>query len=192
MHTSLSENKSFTINEYLKITDDKQYEVIEGELRMVPAPSFEHQDFSANLVFIFSQYVRKKSLGKVLFAPSDVILDEKNIVQPDILYISVKNKEIVQKGKVFGSPDLVIEIISKGSKHADYFKKKDLYEKFGIKEYWLVDPFSESVEVLVLDDNNRYDLYSEGFIGEDGNITVKSKVIEGLEVNIEEIFKKDW
>jgi Uma2 family endonuclease len=182
-----------TYEDYLKIDDGKQYEVIEGELKMVPAPNFKHQNISLNLCLILANYVRKNKLGVIRDAPIDVILDKTNVVQPDLVFISKERTPIINEdGGILGVPDLVIEIISKGSKYIDTYKKKDLYEKFGIKEYWLVDPFSQSVEIFTLDDNKKYELYSEAFIEEDSNRILKSKTIENLEINVEDVFKKDW
>ncbi len=178
-----------TYEEYYKINDVKQYEVIEGELTVVPAPSFKHQNISGNIHIILSSFVKKNNLGVIVTAPIDVILDKTNIVQPDLVFVSKENISIINEDKgVMGTPDFVIEIISKGSKYTDTYRKKDLYEKFGIKEYWLIDPFSQSIEVFTLDENNKYDLYSEGFIED----SIKSFVFLELIVSVEEVFKKDW
>lgn len=186
---TIKSEKKITYEDYLKIDDGKQYELIEGELIKVPAPNDKHQNISLNLCLIQATYVRNNKLGVVRDAPLDVILDKNNVVQPDLIFISKDRYSIInENGGISGPPDLAIEIISKGSKYADTYKKKDLYEKFGIKEYWLVDPFSESVQVLVPDDSNKYELFSEGFAGD----TIKSKILSGLEISIEEVFKKDW
>ncbi len=182
-----------TYADYLKIDDGKQYEVIEGDLKMVPAPNFKHQGISYNLSDILRAYIKSMNLGVIRYAPIDVVLDKTNVVQPDLVFVSKERASIINEdGGILGVPDLVIEIISKGSKYIDTYKKKDLYEKFGIKEYWLVDPFSQSVEVLILEQNNKYDLFSEAYIEEDANKIIRSKILENLEINVEEVFKKDW
>jgi Uma2 family endonuclease len=186
---TIKSGKKFTYEDYLKIDDGKQYELIEEELKMVPAPSDKHQNISLNLCLLLATFVRGNKLGVIRDAPLDVILDKTTVVQPDLVFISKERTSIIIENRgVSGPPDLVIEIISKGSKYADTYKKKDLYEKFGIKEYWLVDPFSESIEVLVIDESKKYELFSEGFAGD----IIKSNVLSGLEISVEEVFKKDW
>lgn len=192
MNLPFEKHEAWDYKSYCSINDEKRYEVINGNLIMVPAPGFEHQQFSVNLEFILVQYMRSKSLGKFLDAPIDIILDENNVVQPDILFISKENKGIIQEKGIFGSPDLVIEIISKSSRYRDIFTKKDLYQYFKVKEYWLVDPKSKSIQVLFLNENGKYDLYSEAYLeDEDENPKVISKVIDGLEVDLKDVFRND-
>jgi Uma2 family endonuclease len=116
-------------------------EVIENQLFMAPSPSPDHQETSGNLFTDINVFVRKNGLGKVFFAPLDLYLDEhSNVVQPDLLFISKNNPLIIDKRGLKGVPDLIIEILSPGNKKYDSVKKKKLYEKFGVKEYWIVDP----------------------------------------------------
>jgi Uma2 family endonuclease len=116
-------------------------EVIENQLFMAPSPSPDHQEASGDLFYEISSHVRKKKLGKIFFAPLDLYLDEhSNVVQPNILFISKNNPLVIDKRGLKGVPDLIIEILSPGNKKYDFVKKKKLYEKFGVKEYWIVDP----------------------------------------------------
>jgi Uma2 family endonuclease len=116
-------------------------EVIENQLFMPPSPSPDHQETSGNLFYEITSHVRKKKLGKIFFAPLDLYLDEhSNVVQPDIVFIAKNNPLVIDKRGLRGVPDLIIEILSPGNKKYDSVKKKNLYEKFGVKEYWIVDP----------------------------------------------------
>ena len=116
-------------------------EVIENQLFMAPSPTPDHQDATGNLFIEISLFVRKNKLGRVFFAPLDLYLDEhSNVVQPDILFIANENPLIIDKRGLKGVPDLIIEVLSPGNKKYDSVKKKKLYEKFGVKEFWLVDP----------------------------------------------------
>ncbi len=116
-------------------------EVIENQLFMAPSPTPDHQDATGNLFIEISLFVRKNKLGRVFFSPIDLHLDEEsNVVQPDILFIANGNPLIIDKQGLKGVPDLIIEVLSPGNKKYDSVKKKKLYEKFGVKEYWLVDP----------------------------------------------------
>lgn len=116
-------------------------EVIENQLFMAPSPTPDHQDATGNLFIEISLFVRKNKLGRVFFSPIDLYLDQhSNVVQPDILFIANENPLIIDKRGLKGVPDLIIEVLSPGNKKYDSIKKKKLYEKFGVKEYWLVDP----------------------------------------------------
>ncbi|MBS1669482.1 MAG: Uma2 family endonuclease [Bacteroidetes bacterium] len=119
-------------------------EVINNKLYMSPAPNFEHQDLLGNLHTDMNVFIRKNALGKCIFSPMDVYLGDKNAVQPDILFIATNNLGIVQKGKVKGAPDLIVEALSQDRKH-DLETKKKLYEEFGVKEYFIIDPSNKEV-----------------------------------------------
>lgn len=131
-------------------------EVIENQLFMTPAPSPDHQETSGDLFIEISLFVKKKKLGKVYIAPIDLYLDEySNVVQPDLLFISKNNSLVIDKRGLRGVPDLIIEILSPGNKNYDSLKKKNLYEKFGVKEYWMVDPETKLATGFLLE-GNRY------------------------------------
>jgi Uma2 family endonuclease len=108
-------------------------------------------------------FVTEKNLGEIFFASFDVFLDDKtNVVQPDILFISKENNKIIdEEGTVHGVPDLIIEILSPGNKTHDTVKKKELYEKFGVKEYWIVDPETKKSIGYSLDAENHYQVITE-------------------------------
>jgi Uma2 family endonuclease len=114
-------------------------EVINNLIYMSPAPSFEHQDLLGDLFADIKIHVRNHQLGKCVFSPVDVYLGDTNAVQPDIVFIASGNLHIIQNGKVKGVPDLIIEVLSENRKH-DLETKKNLYEAFAVKEYFIIDP----------------------------------------------------
>ena len=176
--------KVWTYEDYLRLTDDKRYEVINGRLIEMPAPGFEHQDISMRIsvkIFIFLQ---KADIGKVLSAPFDVILSGTVVVQPDIVFISKDNLKNIKKGRLFGPPDLAVEIISPGSFYRDRYEKFALYEKYSVGEYWLVYPEYRAIEVWCLKDG-KYVLHSVA--AEKGD--VESCVLKGFKIKVEEVFK---
>lgn len=116
-------------------------EVINDSLYMSPAPTSNHQRVAGKLFRILADYVEKESLGEVFFAPFDVYLDEeKNVVQPDIVFIPTNKSTLVSTSGMHGVPDLLIEILSSGNSKHDKIVKKEIYERFGVNEYWIVDP----------------------------------------------------
>jgi Uma2 family endonuclease len=130
-------------------------EIINGSIVMSPAPSPEHQRVIRDLSFVLHQFVKQHQLGEVLFAPCDVFLDEhSNAVQPDIIFISKKNVGIIQKDSIHGIPDLLIEVLSPGNNHYDHVQKKELYQKFGVIEYWIVDPVTKDTFGFSLNDGS--------------------------------------
>lgn len=115
-------------------------EVIDNKIYLSDSPIDHHQSISIHLAAQLFLYAKQYDVGSVFTAPFDVYLDEeKNLVQPDILFILKENEHIV-RGHVHGSPDLIIEILSIASKKRDLVIKKPLYQKFAVKEYWIIDP----------------------------------------------------
>lgn len=139
----------FTYNDYKLLPEGKHYEVIEGDLLVTPAPNVTHQRISRRLFVRLVEFVEWQGAGEVLSAPTDVILSEYNVVQPDLLFVAGNRLEIMDpEGGVRGAPDLVIEILSPGTASRDQVVKRKLYAQYGVREYWIVDPAAKSVEVL--------------------------------------------
>ncbi len=186
MVANLDESKHWTYRDYLQLGDDKRYEILAGELRdMTPAPSVSHQWCSRNLEFCFLEYARAHQWGYVFDAPIDVILCEDNVVQPDIVLVSEARKEIIQERGIFGTPDLVVEIISPSSVHYDYLVKKNLYEKYEVKEYWIVDPAHRTVEVLGLEEGKYESVCFACISG-----TARSALLSDFQITLEELFSQ--
>ena len=142
-----------TYEDYLQIPDDGQrYEVIDGVLYMSPSPRYRHQKAAGRLFALLEQHVRKTDAGELLFAPFDVVLSEHNVVQPDILFIAKDRLSILTERNVRGAPDLVAEILSEGHRRHDEIVKHKLYERYGVNEYWIVDPELERITVYRLRD----------------------------------------
>lgn len=173
------------INLEIPEDDDHIYELLNGEIVKYSAPESKHQIVSANLFRKFDNHVFEKKLGRVLYAPISVFLGEYNAPQPDLLFVATKNLEIIQQKGVMGTPDLVVEIVSPGSVVRDRVHKKAIYEKAGIPEYWIVDPKYFLVEI--------YEYTSSGytlFHDVEGEGTVKSKVINDLRIDVQDIFSE--
>lgn len=134
-------------------------QIINGEEVNLPCPKVLHQSASGKLFLQLNDHVRLHKLGRIFFVPFDVIFEENfNILQPDLLYVSNKNKEIVQDW-VRGVPDLTIEIVSPELIDMDTVIKKGIYERYGVPECWLVYPEKVCIEVYTLN-NGNYSLLS--------------------------------
>jgi Uma2 family endonuclease len=162
---------------------NQPHELWDGELMVMPSPAFAHQEIVLNFYRQLFAWVAARSLGKVVTAPMDMVLSPHRAVQPDVLFISKERLSIIQN-QVRGPADLVVEVISLGSRQRDRIEKRDLYEQYGVKEYWIVDPESEMIEVLVLV-NGRYELGCR--VGIEG--TAASRLMPGFEVSSRSLFR---
>ncbi len=139
----------YNYNDYLLLPEDKRYELLDGELYLNPAPNIKHQLISGNLEIVLALHVRSRDLGVILHAPCDVLLSEEDVVQPDILFVRKERAGITGQANIKGAPDLVVEILSASTRSRDLELKRKTYARFGVQEYWIVDPDEETVEILV-------------------------------------------
>jgi Uma2 family endonuclease len=144
----LSEEREYTADDYLKLPEGAPFQLIQGKLTHMPSPFDFHQDVSFRLSGHFFNYLQNHLVGIARHAPLDVHFDAKNVYQPDLLFVSNERKHIV-KGHIYGAPDLVVEIISKGTETDDRKTKMEVYGKYNVLEYWIITPESKQVEVYV-------------------------------------------
>jgi Uma2 family endonuclease len=154
---------------------------------MGPSPFGNHQDISGNLYYFIRNFLKQKNLGKIFLAPLDVILEEGfNVVQPDLIYIKKENMSIYKpNAHIYGVPDLLIEIVSAGSVSRDTVEKFQIYEKYGVSEYWIVFPEQKVIEVFSLKDGKYLLLCST----ENTNGIINSNVLEDFQCNMDELFE---
>ncbi len=169
-----------------KLPPETQAEVIANQLSMSPAPTPDHQHLLKKIFRLLDAFVESKGIREVNIAPYDVILDQDNVVQPDIFFVSaVKQSKITARGLEV-APDLIVEIVSPSSFFRDTVQKKDLYEQFGVQEYWIADPANQVIEIFALADQ-KYQLH--GFMAEKGSIS--SALLTGFTIHSEAIFKRN-
>lgn len=179
-----SSEKRYTYEDYQKLPEGAPYQLIGGELVLTPAPSTYHQIIAMKLAFQMIALVTQKELGIVLFAPVDVYLGETETYQPDIIFIARERLKIIERERINGAPDLVVEILSPATAYYDLRKKFKVYERCGVKEYWIVDPEEKSVEIYLLQDGKfRLDQQAAG----EGSVA--SRVLEGFTVTLASIFE---
>jgi Uma2 family endonuclease len=137
-----------TYEDFLLFPDDGQrHELIDGEHVVTPSPNTKHQVIVGNLYWIIRQYLEAHPVGRVFFAPFDVVFSKFDVVEPDLLFISNDRLAVLTEQHVRGAPDLVVEILSEGTRKRDETTKRHLYDRFDVSEYWVVDPVLNAIKV---------------------------------------------
>lgn len=162
---------------------ESQYELRDYNLIEMPAPKRIHQIITGFVYRALFQFSSINNLGDVYISPLDVIFDEGNTCQPDVIFLSKEQKHISREEGIFGTPDLLVEVVSKGSVVRDYVEKKNDYEKFGVQEYWLIDPLNQTIIVNALIDG-KYQVFSS--VEEKG--IAQSKLLEGFQLGYDDVF----
>lgn len=173
--------RPLTIADYESFSDDgNRYEIIGGRLFMSPAPLVEHQRIISRLVIAIGQFLGGK--GEVFTAPIDVQFSDFDVVQPDIVVVLKQNAQIIEKARIVGAPDLVVEVISPSSLMRDRVEKAALYARNGVSEYWLVDPVPRTFDMLAL--------HHPGYaVVEQSGGTMRSRILDGFEIDLEQLFQ---
>jgi Uma2 family endonuclease len=170
-----------TYDDFLLFPDDgKRHELIDGEHYVTPSPNLRHQRILGELYLAIGNYLRAHPIGEVFFAPLDVVISQYDVVEPDLLYMSRERAAMVLVPEhVRGVPELVVEVASKGTRTRDETIKRDLYERAGVTEYWVVDPAIDVVRV--------YRKGADGFerlveLRRDAGDTLTTTLLPGLEI----------
>ena len=158
-------------------------ELWNGEIIRSPAPDPTHQEIVLNFAQALKVFLSKGKLGKVYVSPVDVVLTQRRVVQPDVLFIAKARLGIV-RNCIVGVPDLAMEVTSERSWQRDRIHKKALYEQAGLPEYWLVDPDSRTIEVFALA-KGLYQLHSRA----EGEEAAKSKLLFGFRISFSALLR---
>ncbi len=150
--TAAKSSIPYTYDDYRTLPEDmsRRYELLDGDLYRVPAPTTRHQRVLRKLLGTLDRHVSANDLGEVFSSPVDVILGQGNtreVTQPDIVFIGKMQHDIIKLHGIEGPPDVVIEILSPGTKERDRGYKRTLYARHGVREYWVVDPDEQTLEV---------------------------------------------
>ncbi|MDZ5471981.1 Uma2 family endonuclease [Bacillus sp. 31A1R] len=163
---------------------EERFELIEGvRYDMQAAPTIRHQQLVMYLCKKFEDTCAPD--GLVLTSPIDVMFDKENECQPDIIYITNENLHIVTEKKIMGAPDIIIEILSPSTSNNDKIRKKAVYERFGVKEYWIADPTHLYVDQFVLTDNKYLLAHTYG-----NKDTIQSELFSCIKIDLETIFSR--
>lgn len=183
--------KKVSYEEFMEIYEKStlRMELINGEIQLLASPSMEHQELLGRLHLIFSEYFKGKKC-RVFFAPFDVHFKkqdfkEPDVMQPDLLVACDLENNVTEKGKYMGTPTLVIEILSDGTRSKDMIDKLNTYRLSGVKEYWIVDQKQENIMVYGFDNYEieKYKTYEKGEMAQ-------SLVFTGLAANIASLFNE--
>ncbi len=166
-------------------SERERYELVKGEIVMVPSPNEYHQRIVTNLGIILHQYITQHSLGSLYLAPLDVILSKDTVLQPDILFVGKERSDVIVEEGIRGAPDLVIEVLSPVTAKRDRTYKKALYARYGVKEYWLVDPATKAIEVLTLG-KHGFSLVARYVCAE--HDILESPRLFGLSIDLDKVF----
>jgi len=184
------EDRIYTYSDYINWPENQRIELIDGKVYLMTFPSRIHQKTLGKIFYQFANYLKDKSC-EVYMAPFDVRFpdeneedekDIKNVVQPDIVVVCDETK-LDEKGCT-GAPDLIVEIISPSTAQKDKLHKFNLYEKHGVKEYWIVEPENKILNVFILQENKRYgrpEIYTQ-------DDKVKVSIFEDLMIDLKDIF----
>jgi len=170
-----------TVAEFLSLPESNQpTELIEGEVVVSPAPIPRHQRCSGHLFIALNNLIPN---GEVFYAPIDLLLDDQNLLQPDLVWVAEGGRCAITDKLLRGVPELVVEILSPGTTRQDRDTKFALYERHGVTEYWIVDPVEAYLEVYVQHDGRflRHGIYGPGQV-------LLSPVLAGAPLDLNRIF----
>ena len=152
---------------------------------MTPSPNLKHQSIVFNLAGLLWGNLRESKVGVAFGSPLDVVFSDFDVVEPDLLFVSEARRKVLTAKNIQGAPDLVVEVGSPGTRRRDEVIKHQLYERFGVSEYWVVDPDLDAIKVYRLADG-RYTRVSEITL-RDGDV-LTTPLLPGLDLSLAEIF----
>jgi Uma2 family endonuclease len=190
MSTAQPARRAWTYRDLVALPEDQlRHELIDGEHFVTPSPNTAHQTISGRLFMALSSHVVRHRIGEVLFAPFDVKLSLFTVLVPDLVYFTAERfARVVNEKHATAAPDLVVEILSPGTRRRDTGRKRAVYDREGVREYWIVDPEARSITVLrrPRPDTGLTDVTVLTLAkGE----TLESPLFPGLQVPLREVFR---
>jgi Uma2 family endonuclease len=169
----------FNYEDYLLFPDDgRRHELIDGEHFTTPAPSTAHQRLVVRFSTAFENFLKSRKIGQIFVAPTEVVLSDLDVVQPDLVFVSSIKTSIITVRNIQGMPDLLIEILSESTRKTDEIIKRKLYERYGVPEYWIVDPELETVKV-----------YRVAELSHEASDTLSTPLLPDLSISLSDIFE---
>lgn len=181
---AVEKKKKYTADDYMILEEGAPFQLVENDLIMSPSPSLAHQLILGEFYDLIKGFIKTtNSQGLVVLSPMDVRFDNDNIFQPDLIYISKEKINEIVRDVIEGAPDLIIEILSPSNAYYDLRQKKDVYQKYGVKEYIIVDPIAFNCELYVLK-GGEYQLDQK----KEKNEILNSALLPGLTFDLSKIF----
>jgi len=179
----------FTYDDFVLFPDDgKRHEIIDGEHYVAPSPNVRHQVLVGRLGFEIELYLRANlGTGQVFLSPLDVVLSHWDVVEPDLLFVAGDQLDILTEKKIQGPPALVVEVLSKSTRKRDAQVKRRLFERTGVREYWLVDPELDTVQVFRPSPEGKLARVVE-LTAEDGDV-LTAPLLPGCQIDLRELFR---
>jgi len=179
--------RKMTYEDLQALPEDRlRHELIDGEHIVSPAPSMKHQRVALNIAFAIMAFIRPRRLGEVFMAPLDVLFSRFDVVEPDVLYVAAENAERLLERYVDGAPDLVVEVLSPSSRSIDNVRKPRLYDAYGVREYWLADPKTDTLSVYRRNTAGRLAVLESLSLAA-GDV-LETPLLPGLSIPLVEIF----
>jgi len=177
-----------TYDDFVQFPEDgKRHELIDGEHYVTPAPNSRHQAISGNVFGLIWSYLQHHAIGRIFSAPLDVIFSDFHVVEPDVLYLSKqRSAEIETSPSIKGAPNLVVEIGSPTTHKRDATIKRRLYERFGVDEYWIIDPELDTIKVFRRT-ADRYERVAE--LSVENRDVLTTPLLPGLDLPLAKIFE---
>jgi len=175
-----------TYEDYVKLPNDgKRYEIIDGELVVNPSPVPRHQRIVRIILGRIDRYFEQHGGGEVFVAPLDVVLADDAIVEPNVIVIKKDRASIIGEKNIQGAPNLVVEVLSDGTRRKDEIEKRKLYERYGVDEYWIVDPELELVKIY----RREGDAFARvAEIATETGGTITSPLLPGFALDVNDVF----
>ncbi len=173
----------WTYEDYAAISEDGQFDVVDGVLYMSPSPTWNHQSIILEIAAHLRNFAQVAGLGRIGVAPLDVELSYGNIVRPDVFILLNEHFDRITNSRILGTPDLIVEVASPSTACHDLHEKHDAYAHAGVPEYWVVNPDAHTVELLVLENRSYRPL---GLFS--GDVTLPSVVVPGFPVQVGQFF----
>jgi Uma2 family endonuclease len=179
----------FTYDDFVLLPDDgKRHEIIDGEHYVTPSPNVRHQRLVRRLLLEIELYLKANpSTGEVFPAPLDVVLSHFDVVEPDLLFVAGDQTDILTEKNIQGAPALVVEVLSKSTRKRDAQIKRRLFERTGVREYWLVDPELDTVQVFRPSPEGKLARVVE-LTSEDGDV-LTTPLLPGCQIDLRELFR---
>lgn len=178
-----------TYDDFLLFPDDRlRHELIDGEHYVTPSPNMRHQRLAGRIYSAFAWYLRDHAnLGEAFFAPFDVVFSHYDVVEPDLLFIAADQSAILTDQNVQGAPALVVEILSRGTRKTDEQIKRRLFERGGVREYWVVDPEHDLIKVFRRDADGAFPRVAE--LSAAAGETLRTPLLPDFALSLPDLFR---